>query len=112
MTKQEFVQTIKDLQDQSWGIFETLVDQIDTTEATTSDKISIGSDTFKDLVSTIADEIGGDATDMIDDYELEMYSNEVSISDLTLSTRKLEQIIEDVLERYFETKDQSELDPA
>jgi hypothetical protein len=104
MTKQEFLQRMEVMQGQGFEIFKAMFNELDFSEEKT-EKISIGSDTFKDLVSTIAEEVGGDATDMIDDYELEMYSNEVSISDLTLSTRKLEQIIEDVLERYFETKD-------
>ena len=105
MTKQEFIETIKGLQDQSWGVFEQLVDQIDTTEAATGDKISIGSDTLNDIISTVASEIENEGMELVCDYELEMYSNEVTLNSVDFSTRRLEDSIREVLERYFDTKD-------
>ena len=104
MTKSQFLAQMEVMQAQGFEMFKAIFNELELTEEK-SEKISIGSDVFKDLVSTIAEEVGGDATDMIDDYELEMYSNEVTISDLTLSTRKIQNIVEEVLERYFETKD-------
>ena len=104
MTKSQFLAQMEVMQAQGFEMFKAIFNELELTEEK-ADKISIGSDVFKDLVSTIAEEVGGDATDMIDDYELEMYSNEVTISDLTLSTRKIQNIVEEVLERYFETKD-------
>lgn len=104
MTKQEFLERMESLQGQGWEVFKAMFNELEF-EKEKSEKISIGSDVFKEIVEQVAEEVGGDAIGLIDDYELEMYSNEVSISDLTLSTRKLESIIEDVLERYFETKD-------
>ena len=104
MTKSQFLAQMEVMQSQGFEMFKAIFNELELTEEK-ADKISIGSDVFKDLVSTIAEEVGGDATDMIDDYELEMYSNEVTISDLTLSTRKIQNIVEEVLERYFETKD-------
>lgn len=105
MTKSEFIQTIKSLQDQSWGVFEMLVNEIEAENAAQPTKVVISSELFKDLADSIASEIGGDATGLVDDYELEMYSNEVTISDITLSERKLNHLVAEVLERYFDTKD-------
>jgi hypothetical protein len=104
MTKQEFIDTVKNLQDQSWGVFETLVDQIDTTEATTSDKISIGSDTFHDIVHRVAQEIETDGFDLISDYDLEMHGNEVTLEGIDYYTARLEESIRTVLEDYFDLK--------
>lgn len=50
MTKAQFVQTIKDLQEQSWGIFEYLVDQIEV-DGEKSDKIEITEEDYDSMMS-------------------------------------------------------------
>lgn len=54
MTKKEFVETIKSLQDQSWGIFEALVDQIEL-DGEQESKIAISADTYDDMITEFAE---------------------------------------------------------
>jgi hypothetical protein len=103
MTKQQFLEKMEVLQGQGFEVFKAMFNELEF-EKEKSEKISIGSDLFKEITEQVAEEISGDATGLIGDYELEMYSNEVTLSDLTLSERGVRQIVVDVLERYFEVK--------
>jgi hypothetical protein len=55
MTKKEFVQTIKDLQEQSWGVFEMLVDKI---EVEKDDRIEVSEDDYDELVESLIEGLG------------------------------------------------------
>ena len=103
MTKQEFLERMEVLQGQGFEVFKAMFNELEFTEEK-SQKISIGSELFKEITEQVAEEIAGDATGLISDYELELYSNEVSIGDLTLNERGVRQIVVEVMERYFEVK--------
>ena len=42
--------------------------------------------------------------DLVDDYTLEMYSNEVTLESIEVDHKEIERSIKNVLERYFEIK--------
>jgi hypothetical protein len=56
MTKQEFIQTIKSLQDQSWGLFESLVDQIEV-ENKKDDRLPLSQEKYDNLVKKLISEL-------------------------------------------------------
>lgn len=104
MTKSQFLAQMEVMQAQGFEMFKVIFNELDLTEEK-ADKISIGSDVLEDIVSTIAQEVESDGCDLISDYDLEMHGNEVSLEGIEYSTRRLEETIREVLERYFDTKD-------
>jgi hypothetical protein len=50
MTKREFIETIKNLQEQSWGVFEMLVNEI---ECEDDGKIKVSEDEYDGLVGEL-----------------------------------------------------------
>lgn len=104
MTKSQFLAQMEVMQAQGFEMFKAIFNELDLTEEK-ADKISIGSDVLEDIVSTIAQEVESDGCDLISDYDLEMHGNEVSLEGIEYSTRRLEETIREVLERYFDTKD-------
>jgi hypothetical protein len=55
-------------------------------------------------VDQIGSEINDLGRDLIENYELEMYSNEVTLESVTLDYGEIQGTIKNVLERYFEVK--------
>lgn len=64
-------------------------------------KISIDKNLFDEIVDQVGSEINDLGRDLIENYELEMYSNEVTLESVTLDYREIEGSIKNVLERYF-----------
>ena len=64
-------------------------------------KISIDKSLFDEIVDQVGSEINDLGRDLIENYELEMYSNEVTLENVTLDYREIESSIKNVLERYF-----------
>ena len=50
MTKKEFIETIKSLQEQSWGVFEMLVNEIEVED---DGKIKVSEDEYEGLVDEL-----------------------------------------------------------
>lgn len=67
-------------------------------------KITLDKNLFDEIADQIASEIHDMGKDLIDDYELEMYSNEVTLESVDLNMHLIEKYIKMVLARYFEIK--------
>ena len=64
-------------------------------------KISIDKNLFDEIVDQVGSEINDLGRDLIENYDLEMYSNEVTLEGVTLDYKEIETSIKNVLERYF-----------
>ena len=64
-------------------------------------KISIDKNLFDEIVDQVGSEINDLGRDLVENYELEMYSNEVTLEGVTLDYGEIEKSIKNVLERYF-----------
>lgn len=87
MKKEEFLELAGQLFDQTNSVVES--------------KISIDKSLFDEIVDQVGSEINDLGRDLIENYELEMYSNEVTLESVTLDYREIEGSIKNVLERYF-----------
>ena len=67
-------------------------------------KISIDKNVFDEIADQISSEISDMGRDLVDDYTLEMYSNEVTLESIEVDHKEIERSIKNVLERYFEIK--------
>ena len=67
-------------------------------------KISIDKNLFDEIVDQVGSEINDLGRDIVDDYQLEMYSNEVTLESIEVDYKEIERSIKNVLERYFEIK--------
>ena len=67
-------------------------------------KITLDKNLFDEIVDQISSDINDEGTSLIDDYELEMYSREISLEGVDYNIRNIEIVVKNVLERYFETK--------
>jgi diketogulonate reductase-like aldo/keto reductase len=76
----------------------------DQTNLVVESKITLDKNTWDEIVDQIGSEINDLGRDLIDGYKLEMYSNEVTLVDVTLNYREIQGTIKNVLERYFEVK--------
>ncbi len=103
MTKSQFLAQMEVMQAQGFEMFKAIFNELDLTEEK-ADKISIGSELFKEIVEQVAEEIEGEGMDLVCDYDLEMHGNEVSLEGIDFSTRRIEEAVVSVLERYFEVK--------
>lgn len=74
-----------------------------TTNLKEEEKIQIESNFFDEIVDQVASEINDLGRDLIENYDLEMYSNEVTLESVTLDYGEIEKSIKNVLERYFST---------
>ena len=88
MKKEKFLELASQLFDQ-------------TTNLKEEEKIQIDSNFFDEIVDQVASEINDLGRDLIENYELEMYSNEVTLEGVTLDYGEIEKSIKNVLERYF-----------
>ena len=79
-----------------------LFDQINPSE--NQDKIVIDKNIFDEIVDQVSSEINDEGVNLIDDYRLEMYDNEVTLEGVSFSMRYIESAVKNVLERYFEAK--------
>ena len=90
MKKEKFLELASQLFDQ-------------TNELKDEEKIQIETNHFDEIVDQIGSEINDLGRDLIENYELEMYSNEVTLESVTLDYGEIQKTIKNVLERYFTT---------
>jgi hypothetical protein len=76
----------------------------DQTNPKTEGRILIDKNLLDEIVDQISSEIIDQGTGIIDDYELEMNSNEVTLEGVDFNIRTVESLIGEVLERYFVIK--------
>ena len=79
-----------------------LFDQVNPSE--NQDKIVLDKNLFDEIVDQISSEVHDEGMDLIDNYELEMYSREVTLESIDLNLGYIENAVKNVLERYFEIK--------
>ena len=79
-----------------------LFDQVNP--SANQDKIVLDKNLFDEIVDQISSEVFEEGIDLIDDYELEMYSREVTLEKVDFNLGYIENAVKNVLERYFETK--------
>ena len=76
----------------------------DQTNSKTEGRILVDKNLLDEIVDQISSEIIDQGTGIIDDYELEMNSNEVTLEGVDFNIRTVESIVGEVLERYFVIK--------
>ena len=76
----------------------------DQTNPKTEGRILVDKNLLDEIVDQISSEIIDQVTGIIDDYELEMNSNEVTLEGVDFNIRTVESIVGEVLERYFVIK--------
>ena len=76
----------------------------DQTNPKTEGRILVDKNLLDEIVDQISSEIIDQGTVIIDDYELEMNSNEVTLEGVDFNIRMVEGLIKEVLERYFVIK--------
>jgi hypothetical protein len=76
----------------------------DQSNPKTEEKIQVEKNLLEEIIDQISSEIIDQGTGIIDDYELEMNSNEVTLEGVDFNIRMVESIIGEVLERYFVIK--------
>ena len=67
-------------------------------------KITLDKNLFDEIVDQVSSEVFEEGIDLIDDYDLEIYSREVTLESIRLNLGYIENAVKNVLERYFETK--------
>jgi len=91
MKKDQFLELASQLFDQSTNLKE-------------EEKIPIETNLLDEIVDQISSELIDQGTGIIDDYELEMHSNEVTLEGVDFNIRQVEALIKEILERYFVIK--------
>jgi len=76
----------------------------DQTNPKTEGRILVDKNLLDEIVDQISSEVIDQGTAIIDDYELEMNSNEVTLEGVDFNIRMVEGLIKEVLERYFVIK--------
>lgn len=76
----------------------------DQTNPKTEGRILVDKNLLDEIVDQISSEIIDQGTGIIDDYELEMNSNEVTLEGVDFNIRIVESIVGEILERYFVIK--------
>jgi len=76
----------------------------DQTNPKTEGRILVDKNLLDEIVDQISSEIIDQGTGIIDDYELEMNSNEVTLEGVDFNIRTVESLVGEVLERYFVIK--------
>ena len=98
MTKQEFFDTVVELNTQSVEVFKGLVDQIDEPQS-----VTITRDQLDTIVYEIVKNLSAMGTDILRSYELSMgYHNQVELDDLELDESEIEDIIKSVIENELD----------
>jgi hypothetical protein len=90
MKKEKFLELASQLFDQ-------------TNELKEEEKIPIETNLMDEIVDQISRGINDLGRDLIENYELEMCSHEVTLEDITLDYGEIQKTIKNVLERYFTT---------
>ena len=67
-------------------------------------KITLDKNLFDEIVDQVSSEVFEEGIDLIDDYDLEIYSREVTLESIRLNLGYIENAVKNVLERYFEIK--------
>jgi hypothetical protein len=65
------------------------------------EKIPVQKDLMDEIVDQISSEIFDSGMGIVDDYDLGMCGREVELEGVTLNVREMENLIKEVLERYF-----------
>jgi hypothetical protein len=73
-------------------------DQISPVE---NDKIVLDKNVWEEIVDQISSEINDLGRDLVENYELEMYSNEVTLENVTLDYGEITKTVSNVIGRYF-----------
>ncbi len=73
-------------------------DQISPVE---NDKIVLDKNVWEEIVDQISSEINDLGRDLIENYELEMCSHEVTLEDITLDYGEISKTVGNVIGRYF-----------
>jgi hypothetical protein len=90
MKKEKFLELASQLFDQ-------------TTNLKEEEKIQIETNLFDEIVDQIGSEVNDLGRDLIENYELEMCSHEVTLEEVTLDYGEIEKTVKNVLLRYFST---------
>jgi hypothetical protein len=98
MTKQEFFDTVVELNTQSVEVFKGLVDQIDEPQS-----VTITRDQLDTIVYEIVKNLSALGTDILSSYELSMgYHNQVELDDVQIDESEIEDIIKSVIENELD----------
>jgi len=90
MKKEKFLELASQLFDQ-------------TNELQEEEKIPVETNLFDEIVDQIKSELYESGIGLIEDYELEMNSREVELESVSLNLNEVENVVEEVLKRYFTT---------
>ena len=90
MKKEKFLELASQLFDQ-------------TTNLKEEEKIPLQRDLMDEIVDQISSEFFDSGMGIVDDYELGMCGREVELEGVTFNVREMENLIKEVLERYFST---------
>ena len=90
MKKDQFLELASQLFDQSTNLKE-------------EEKIPLQRDLMDEIVDQISSEFFDSGMGIVDDYELGMCGREVELEGVTFNVREMENLIKEVLERYFST---------
>lgn len=90
MKKDQFLELASQLFDQSTNLEE-------------EEKIPVQKDLLDEIVDQISSEFFDSGMGMVDDYDLGMCGREVELEGVTFNVREMENLIKEVLERYFST---------
>lgn len=92
MKKEKFLELASQLFDQ-------------TNLVVSTERTLLSKNTFDEIVDQIGSEVNDMGRDLVDDYTLEMYSNEVTLESIEVDYRAVEKTVREVLGRYFEVKE-------
>ena len=90
MKKEKFLELASQLFDQ-------------TTDLKEEEKIPLQRDLMDEIVDQISSEFFDSGMGIVDDYELGMCGREVELEGVTFNVREMENLIKEVLGRYFST---------
>lgn len=97
MTKQEFFDTVVDLNNQSMPILKALVDRIDEPQT-----VTISREQLDTIVYEIVKNLSALGTDLVGSYDLSMYGNEVQLEDIEIDEDEVRDIITSVIENELD----------
>jgi len=87
--------------DQFLELASKLFDQ--TTNLEEDEKIPLQKDLMDEIVDQISSEFFDSGMGIVDDYDLGMCGREVELEGVTFNVREMENLIKEVLQRYFST---------
>jgi cob(I)alamin adenosyltransferase len=76
-----------------------------TNVVVSTERTLLSKNTFDEIVDQIGSEVNDMGRDLVDDYTLEMYSNEVTLESIEVDYRAVEKAVREILGRYFEIKE-------